>query len=112
MAIMISANAVFLLVGFRPQRQPHPGGHRLIFRYRIVFAWLILLVLSIPLIRTLVQAAQQTALHKGIATSLEAQLNRKGARTLDGFSFQKSCDGILVDATVRTAQFIGAPEVE
>lgn len=112
MAIMISANAVFLLVGFRPQRQPHPGGHRLIFRYRIVFAWLILLVLSIPLIRTLVQAAQQTALHKGIATSLEAQLNRKGARTLDGFSFQKSGDGILVDATVRTAQFIGVPEVE
>ncbi len=112
MAIVISADAVFLLIGFRPQRQPHPGGHQLIFRYRIVFAWLVLAVLSIPLIRTLVQAAQQTALHRDIAISLKAQLNRKGRSQLDGFSFQKNDNTITVDATVRTAQYIERKEVE
>lgn len=112
MAIVISANVVFFFVGFRSQQQPRDPGRHILFRYRVLIAWSILIVLSVPLMETLIGAAQQVALRKDVASSLKGHLDHKGKAQLASFDLQKSGKVLSVDATVRTAVFIRPEEVK
>ena len=112
MAIVISANLVFFFVGFRARQQPQGAGKHILFRYRVLLAWLILIVLSVPLLQTLVGAAQQVALRKDVATSLKEHLDHKGKAQLASFDLERAGRVLTVDATVRTAVFIKPEEVQ
>ncbi|MEO6783009.1 MAG: TIGR00341 family protein [Bradyrhizobium sp.] len=112
MAIVISANIVFFFVGFRARQQPQGAGRHILFRYRVLLAWLILIVLSIPLMQTLVGAAKEVALRKDVASNLKEYLEHKGKAQLAGFDIQKNGEVLSVDATVRTAIFIKPEDVK
>jgi uncharacterized hydrophobic protein (TIGR00271 family) len=112
MAIVISANVVFFFVGFRARQQPQGPGRHILFRYRVLIAWSILIVLSVPLMQTLVGAAQQVALRKDVASSLKEHLDHKGKAQLTSFDLQRTGKVLSVDATVRTAVFIKPEEVK
>jgi uncharacterized hydrophobic protein (TIGR00271 family) len=111
MAIVISANVVFFFVGFRSRQQPEGPGRHILFRYRVLLAWLMLIVLSVPLMQTLIGAAQQVALRKDVASSLREHLDHKGKAQLASFDVQRAGKILSVDATVRTAVFIKPEEV-
>jgi uncharacterized hydrophobic protein (TIGR00271 family) len=110
-AIVFSAGLVFLLIGFRPRLQPADPNRRFLVRYRIVVAALAVVVLAVPLMRTLIQAANQARLRKEIRSELNAGLEPTGRR-LVSLDFQASPKGVTVDAYVETAQFIGRAEVQ
>lgn len=112
MAIVISANVVFFFRGFRALQQPQGVGRHILFRYRVLLAWLILIVLSVPLMQTLVGAAQQVALRKDVASSLKEHLDHKGKAELASFDLQRAGKVLTVDATVHTAVFIKPEEVK
>ena len=111
-AIVISANIVFYLVGFRSRQDPQGAGRHLLFRYRVLIAWSVLIVLSFPLMQTLVGAAQQVALRKEVDGSLREHLDHKGKAQLASFDFQQAGKALSVEATVRTAVFIKPEEVK
>jgi uncharacterized hydrophobic protein (TIGR00271 family) len=111
MAIVISANIVFFFVGFRSRQQPDGPGRHILFRYRVLLAWSMLIVLSVPLMQTLIGAAQQVALRKDVASSLREHLDHKGKAQLASLDLQKAGKILSVDATVRTAVFIKPEEV-
>jgi uncharacterized hydrophobic protein (TIGR00271 family) len=106
MAIVISANVVFFFMGFRPRRKPLGAGRHLLFRYRVPLAWLILIVLSVPLMQTLIRAARQVSLRNEIASSLNEHLEHTDKAQLSAFNLHRQGDMLAVDATVRTAVFI------
>ena len=110
-AIVISANIVFFFVGFRARREPQGAGRHILFRYRVLLAWLSLAVLSVPLMQTLVGAARQVALRKDVANSLKEHLDHGGKAQLSGFDLRRDGKVLSVDATVRTAVFIKPEEV-
>lgn len=112
MAIVISANIVFFFVGFRARQQPQGTGRQIFFRYRVLLAWLILIVLSFPLMQTLIGAARQVAMRKDVARSLKEYLDHKGMAQLADFDLQRNGKVLSVDATVRTAIFIKPEEVK
>ena len=112
MAIVISANVVFFFMGFRARQQPQGVGRHILFRYRVLLAWVILIVLSVPLMQTLVGAAQQVALRGDVASSLREHLDHKGKAELASFELQRVGKALAVDATVRTAVFIKEEEVK
>jgi uncharacterized hydrophobic protein (TIGR00271 family) len=106
MAIVISANIVFFFMGFRSRQKPIGAGRHLLFRYRVPLAWLILIVLSIPLMQTLIRAAQQVSLRNEIARSLSEHLERTEKAQLSTFNLHRQGKVLAVEATVRTAVFI------
>jgi uncharacterized hydrophobic protein (TIGR00271 family) len=106
MAIVISANVVFFFMGFRPRQKPVGAGRHLLFRYRVPLAWVILIVLSVPLMQTLIRAARQVSLRNEIASSLDEHLGRTDKAQLSTFNLRREGDVLAVDATVRTAVFI------
>jgi uncharacterized hydrophobic protein (TIGR00271 family) len=110
-AIVISAELVFFLVGFRPSRHKLPEGTHLLVRHRTLIATAILLVLSVPLLRTLMQAAHQVQLRYSISAALQEQTSRFGCR-LDKVELRIGRKSILVSAVVQTPQYIEAPEIE
>ena len=63
-AIVISAAAVFFAAGLRP----HAQADHLVVRYRVLIAAGVLLLLSVPLVRTLHTAAQQARLRRVCAS--------------------------------------------
>lgn len=111
-AIVISSNLVFFFIGFRARQQPQGAGRHILFRYRVLLAWLILLVLSIPLMRTLVGAAQQVTLRREVAGTLREHLDHRGMAQLGNFDLRNSGRVLSVNATVRTAVFIKPEEIK
>jgi hypothetical protein len=85
-------------------------GRHILFRYRVLIAWLILIVLSVPLMQTLVGAAQQVALRGDVTSTLKEHLDHKGKAQLASLELQKAGKVLTVDATVRTAVFIKAED--
>jgi len=112
MAIVISAELVFFLVGFRPGRGlAAEEDEHLLVRHRTLIAFAILLALSIPLMRTLLQAAQQVKLRHAISDALTKQTSLTGCR-LDNINLRIGRDVVVVEAVVQTPQYIEAPEIE
>jgi uncharacterized hydrophobic protein (TIGR00271 family) len=110
-AIVISAHLVFLLIGFRPRQVRTQSSHAVLVKWRILIASIVLLALSVPLLRTLLKAAQQARLRKEIYAVLHEQFDRPGKRRLASLDIKAGQDPILVDASVQTQSFIEPPQI-
>jgi uncharacterized hydrophobic protein (TIGR00271 family) len=108
-AIVLSAAIVFIVVGFRPRKREDAKAYRLALR--IAVAALVLIALSVPLVRTLVRAAQQTTLHHDVGEALQSEFSGNN-RKLDDFSVSQNHDAISVNVSVHTASFIRPDEVK
>lgn len=111
-AIIISADLIFLLVGFRPMHLVDVRQHTTLVRGRFFIAGAVLIVLSIPLIRTLTHAAQQANLRKQVQAVLAEQVPRASARKLDRVSLELRDNEISVQAAVETPKFIEPQEIK
>jgi uncharacterized hydrophobic protein (TIGR00271 family) len=109
MAIIISADLVFFLVGFRPQLHL-PEKHRKFARYRFAAATLVLIILSIPLTHTLIRAAQQARMRSEINNTLRLRLEEHRAR-LGTVEFSATPARVVVDASVSTPRLIQMAQV-
>jgi uncharacterized hydrophobic protein (TIGR00271 family) len=108
MAIVISAAAGFFLAGFRPHEE---AGHPLA-RHRALVAAALLLLLSIPLVRTLHAAVQQARLRREIGDVLRQRLSAERQARLASVDFAERQPYIQVDAVVHTSRFITRAEEE
>ena len=105
-SIMVSADIVFLLVGVRHVRSPRQRDESWWIRHRMAISWVILAVLSIPLVRTLVRAADQRRARGEIRSALAQKLNHPGTSRLDEVTVQLGRDLVSAEATVQTAKLI------
>ncbi len=109
-AIVISADLVFLLIGFRPKQLKLTEKHSVFVRWRIAIASVVLLALSIPLLRTLLGAAQQARIRREVAIVLHEQFDRPGRR-LASMDIKAERKSVLVDSAVQTERFIEPHEI-
>lgn len=110
-SIIVSADIVFLLVGVRPVRTPLGERANWLVRYRMAISFGILFLLSIPLIRTLTRAADQSRVRSEIRSILTQKLNHPGTRRLDEVRVQLERDSVSTEVVVQTATMI-LPEEE
>ena len=110
-AIVLSAGLVFLTIGVRPQSADADGQH-FIARYRIAIAVLLLLGLSVPLMRTLLSAAQEVHLRTEISSLLRKRFSKSEERQLDSVKLQIAKGHVAIAAIVQTSRFIDPQEVQ
>ncbi len=110
-SIVVSAGIVFLLVGVR--RVPTAGHEEKswMVRQRMTISLGILVVLSIPLIKTLVRAADQGRVRNEIRHALAQRLNHPGTRKVDEVAVELDQNVVSAEAAVQTAKMI-LPEEE
>ncbi len=111
-AIVISADLVFLLVGFRPAHRMLQQEHRLLVRKRIGISLVILAIVSIPLMRTLLDAAQQARVRREISATLREGLEQPGHARVSSVDFRVTEALISIDTVARTTRFIKFDEVK
>ncbi len=102
-AIVISAVAVFRLIGFQPRREAEQGRWKL--KYRLGISTVVLILLSIPLFLTLRQAAIEIAERSILQRELKGAF-RPDEVSVSDLSFSRQPDGLLIQATLRTAHYI------
>jgi len=110
-AIVISADLVFLYIGFRPRQRMLQREHRHLVRYRILAATLILAIVSIPLVRTLLTAARQAHVRQEITTTLRAGLQRPGVSQVSSVEFDLRDGEVAINAVLRTTEFVQMSQV-
>lgn len=108
-SIIISAATVFRVMGFQPHRKAEQGRWKL--KYRMGISAIVLLLLSIPLFLTLRKAAIQVRIRSEVQRDLNLAFERNKASISD-LSFSQVQDGLLVEATVQTIQYIDAATVK
>jgi uncharacterized hydrophobic protein (TIGR00271 family) len=111
-AIVLSASLVFLLIGLRPQVERLGESHRLLIRWRIAIAAGMLLVISVPLLRTLVHAAQQANVRGQVRGTLQQAMQSHGNRQLDSVTVELLKDTVIAAATIQTADYMEAGDIE
>jgi len=111
-AIVLSASLVFLLIGFRPRVGRLGDGHRLLIRWRIAIVAAILAVVSIPLMRTLMHAADQANIRGQVQDTLKRSLQAHGDRQLDAVNIELLKGAVAVGASIQTAQYMEPGEIE
>ncbi len=104
-SIIVSADLVFLLVGVRQGYAPQQE-QRWWVRHRMAISWAVLLVLSIPLVKTLVRAADQRRARNEIRSTLAQKFNHPGTSRLDEVTVELGRDLVSAEATVQTAKLI------
>lgn len=102
-AIVISSCVVFMRLRFRSS-MVEESSYPLKLRVRILAVTL--LVISIPLIITLVSDLQKLKLSKQIEKTLKSHLNLEGDSRLTGFSVNREEKGVRVLASVNTVKGI------
>jgi len=106
-SIVVSADIGFLMVGIRRAVAPMPHEERRWWvRHRMAISWAILALLSIPLIKTLINAADQRKVRNEIRSTLAQKLNHPGTSRLDEVNVQMGSDLVSAEATVQTAKLI------
>ena len=105
-SIVVSADIVFLLVGLRRDAAPTRVDESWWIRHRMGISWVILVVLSIPLIRTLIGAADQRRVQTRIRSTLAQKLNHPGTSRIDEVTVQLGRDLVTTEVTVQTAKLI------
>ena len=103
-AIVISADLVFLLIGFRPKQVQVGHEHSVLVKWRITIASVVLLTLSIPLLRTLLRAAQQAQIRREISVVLHQQFDRPGQSRLTSTEIKAAQQPLLIDTVVQTEE--------
>lgn len=105
-SIIVSADIVFLMVGLRGEAAPTGRDVSWWIRHRMAISWAILVVLSIPLIKTLLGASDQKRVQNRIRTTLAQKLNHPGTSRLDEVNVQIGRDLVSAEVTVQTAKLI------
>ena len=108
-AIVISALAVFRLIGFQPRREAEQGRWKL--KYRVGISTLVLLLLSIPLFLTLRKAAIEVAIRSSVQRELKSAFKADEASVSD-LSFTRAPNGLLIQATLRTGRYIETTAID
>jgi len=111
-AIVLSASLVFLLIGLRPQAERRGESHPVLIRWRIAIAAAVLLVISIPLMRTLIEAAQQADIRGRVQDTLKGAVQSHPNRQLDSVKVELHRGWVVVAATVETADYMDATVIE
>ena len=105
-SIVVSADIVFLMVGLRREAAPTRVDESWWIRHRMAISWVVLVVLSIPLIRTLIGAADQRRVQTRIRSTLAQKLNHPGTSRIDEVTVQMGRDLVTTEVTVQTAKLI------
>ena len=105
-SIVVSADIVFLMVGLRGAAVPTGQDGSWWIRHRMGLSWAILVVLSVPLIKTLVGAAEQRRVQSQIRSTLAQKLNHPGTSRIDEVTVQMGRDLVSTEVTVQTAKLI------
>ena len=105
-SIVVSADIVFLMVGLRRTAVPFGGDANWWIRHRMGISWVILVVLSIPLIKTLAGAADQRRVQTRIRSTLAQKLNHPGTSRIDEVTVQMARDLVSTEVTVQTSKLI------
>jgi len=109
-AIIVSADLVFLAAGVRLARVPIERHEPWWVRHRMAISWVVLATISVPLVKTLVRAADQNRVRSQVRAALEQQLNHPGKGRLDEVSVRVDRKRVLADAVVQTADMISPDE--
>ena len=104
-AIVISSNAIFFFLRFRGSMAEDP---RYTLRRRFQILGIVLVIISIPLVFTLVTDIRKLKLTKRVETILKEALNRQEHTRLTGISIRKEAGSIVVAASVNTVQLVGS----
>jgi uncharacterized hydrophobic protein (TIGR00271 family) len=107
-SIMISAAAVFLLMGFRPHEEAERGHLKL--KYRVALSTVVLVILAVPLVQTLRTAVSQVRLRAEVASLLDNSFKTETSAVSD-VSFPQGAPGLQVRATLRTTRYYEASEI-
>lgn len=102
-AIVLTSDLVFFVMGFRSS---HVENHLYPQRIRLPFIAGILLLVSVPLVYTLVVDIKKVKVKKRIEMTLKKQLNREDLSRMTSFSYQQKKDKVLVRASVNTVRLI------
>jgi uncharacterized hydrophobic protein (TIGR00271 family) len=102
-AIIISAVAMFRVLGFQPRREAEQGRWK--FKYRVGISVIVLVLLSIPLFLTLRKAAIQVSIRSEVQRELNMAFATQKASVSD-LSFSQLRNGLLIQATLRTIQYV------
>lgn len=103
-AIVISSDIVFMLLRFRSSMVEESTNP---LRLRLKILGITLVVISIPLVTTLVTDLRSLKLSKQIEQTLKSNLNAEGHSRLTGFSIDRDEKEIKVLASVNTVDGIG-----
>ncbi len=101
-AIVISSDIVFHLFRFRARMVEES---RYPVRTRVLILAVVLVLISIPLVYTLVKEISNVNLTSHIEQTLKKRLNNKENSRMTGFSFQKDSNGMTVAASVNTVAY-------
>jgi len=108
-SIMISAAAVFRLMGFVPHENTDEGRTKLYKRMAV--SALVLVVLAIPLVQTLRRVVTQIGLRADVEEVVERGF-KTGHSTVADLSFAQAGKTFQVSVTVRTTQYFGTAQIE
>jgi uncharacterized hydrophobic protein (TIGR00271 family) len=107
-SIIISAAAVFRVIGFEPHRQTERGHWKL--KYRVGISALVLILLSIPLFLTLRKAAIEVTLRSEVQREMKTDFETDRSSVSD-LRFSRLSNGLLIQATIRTTRFVEAEAI-
>ena len=102
-SIIISAAAVFRVMGFQPQQEAEQGRWKL--KYRVGISTLVLILLSIPLFLTLRKVAIEVAIRSEVKRELKTAFEADKA-SVSELSFSRLRNGLLIQATLRTTRYV------
>ena len=109
-AIILSADLIFLWVGFRPVQEHGRERARRFVKARVWISLGTLIVISIPLVRTLSFAVQQSRTQHAVQAMLESRFGGKSA--VSWLEIRETKNQVLVDATVRSMKAVEQSEVD
>jgi uncharacterized hydrophobic protein (TIGR00271 family) len=102
-SIIISAVAVFRIMGFQPGREAEQGRWK--FKYRMGISATVLILLSIPLFLTLRKAAIEVTIRSEVQRELRTAFETDKASVSD-LNFSRLSHGLMIRATLRTAEYV------
>jgi len=105
-AIVLTSDLVFFILGFRTS---HVETIQYSQRTRLLIIGGLMLLISIPLVYTLVVDIRNVNTKKRIERVLKKQLNQQQSSRMTGYTYQTRKDGVQIRATVNTVRMIPKP---
>jgi len=105
-AIVLTSDLVFFIMGFRTS---HVETIQYSQRTRLLVIGGLMLLISIPLVYTLVVDLRKMNTSKRIERVLKKHLNQQQSSRMTGYTYQSRKDGVQIRATVNTVRRIAKP---
>lgn len=105
-AIVLTSHLIFFIMGFRTS---HVETIQYSQRTRLLIIGGLMLVISIPLVYTLVVDLRKVNTSKRIERVLKQHLNLQQSSRMTGYTFQTRKEGVQIRATVNTVRMIPQP---